>query len=189
MIWLLLGLALWTGLYLFRSAAPSARAALQDRLGDASKGLIALGLVLSVVLMVIGYRGAAFIPVWTPPAFFGHINNLLMLFAFYVYFITATKPGTAWVMDKTKNPQLTGFKIWAVAHLLANGDLASLVLFGGLLAWAVAQVILSKRVPSLVNRETGKISSPFVHAGLALGVYALVAGVHIWLGVNPFGTL
>ena len=184
---LIIGLILWTALHLMRCAAPGVRQALHDKLGLGAKGLIAIGILVSVGLMVVGYRGAEFIPIWTPPAFFGHINNLLMLFAFYVYFQTATAPGTAWIMGNTKNPQLTGFKIWAFAHLLANGDLASILLFGGLLAWAVVQVILGKKTPSLVDRSKARITSPVVHLAVSLGVFVIVAGIHIWLGVNPFG--
>lgn len=187
MILLILGLLLWTACHLARSAAPDFRQSLTDGFGETSKGIMAVGILLSVALMIFGYRSAAFIPVWNPPAFFTHINNLLMLFALYVYFQTATKPGTAWIMSHTKNPQLTGFKIWAVAHLLVNGDLAAIILFGGLLGWAVVQVIFSKRVPSMVDRETAKIDSPFVHLGLVLAVFVGIAIVHTLLGRWPFG--
>lgn len=187
MFLLLLGLVLWTGLHLLRAGAPDLRASLTERFGEGSKGIVAVGIIASVVLMVIGYRSADFIIVWSPPGFLTHVNNLLMLLAFYVYFTTATKPGTAWIMGSVKNPQLTGFKIWAFAHLLVNGDLASVVLFGGLLAWAVVQVILGNRIPSAVDRSKAPISSPFVHLGLVLGVLVVVAGIHTWLGYFPFG--
>lgn len=184
---LILGLILWSVLHYFRAIAPGARQSLTDKMGAASKGLVALGILASLVLMVIGYRSADFIPIWNPPGFFGHINNFLMLFAFYVYLQTATKPGTAYAMGNIKNPQLTGFKIWAFAHLLANGDLASIVLFGGLLAWAVGQVILSKRTVSLVDRDKASIDQPAVHLVLVAIAYMIVAGIHMALGVNPFG--
>lgn len=187
MVLLILGLILWTGLHYMRTASPGLRQSLQDKLGDGSKGLIGVGIILSIVLMVLGYRWSDYVQVWYPPSFFGHINNLLMILAFYMYFTTATKPGTAWVFGNLKNPQLTGFKVWTVAHLLANGDLSSIVLFGGLLAWAVGQVILGKRVPSLVDRSTAPISNPVVHLGIVIAVFVGVALIHMWLGVNPFG--
>lgn len=187
MILLILGLIIWTGLHLLRCGAPDVRQSMTDRFGDASKGIVAVGILFSVGLMILGYRNAAFIPVWNPPAFMTHINNLLMFFALYVYFQTATKPGTAWVMGNTRNPQLTGFKIWAAAHLLVNGDLAAIILFGGLLAWAILQVIMSKRQPSLVDRDTAKITSPVAHLGLVVVAYAVIAGAHTLLGRWPFG--
>ena len=78
----------------------------------------------------------------------------------------------------SSHPQLTGFKVWAAAHLLVNGDLASILLFGGLLAWAVVEVIFSKRVPGLVNRDSAPISSPIVHLGLVVVAFGVVAGIH-----------
>ena len=191
MAWLalILGLALWAGLHLMRRVAPAARGALTDRLGEGSKGVIALGLVASIVLMWLGYRALPFIPVWSPPGFLTHINNLLMIFAFYVFLQTTTRPGTAFVMGRIKNPQLTGFKIWALAHLLVNGDLAAIVLFTGLLAWAVAEVVISARTPAhpLVDREAAKITSPWIHLGLTLAATLGVMLVHHWLGVTPWG--
>lgn len=189
MAWVLLiaGLALWTGAHLFRAVMPDRRAALQERFGDGSKGMVALAILLSLVLIVLGYRATPTIQVWYPPAFLTHVNNLLMLFAFYVYLQTATKPGTAFVMGNVRNPQLTGFKIWAVAHLLVNGDLAAILLFVGMIGWAVAEVIVTKRTPSLVNRDKAKITSPVVHLGLTLGVVAVVMGIHHLLGVTPWG--
>lgn len=183
---LILALALWSGLHLMRAVAPGARAALQGRLGDGSKGVIALGLLVSVGLMVLGSNLVPFVAIWTPPSFFTHINNLLMFVAFYMFLTTATQPGTAFVFGNLKNPQLTGFKVWAFAHLLVNGDLASILLFGGLLAWAVVEVIMTKRTPSLVDRGDAKITSPFVHLGIVVVAFAVVAVVHsIWRW--PFG--
>lgn len=184
---MIFGLILWTGLHLIRSLAPDFRQSLSDRLGSGSKGIITLGILVSVGLMIVGYRSADFIPVWNPPAFFTHLNNLLMLLAFYIFFQTSTQLGTAWILGNSQNPQLIGFKTWTIAHLLVNGDLASIILFGWLLVWAVVEVIASKRTPSLVDRSTAPISSPVVHLALVLVVFAIVASIHTWLGYNPFG--
>ena len=183
MLWLILGVILWVDGHLWRRVFPG----LSERLGKMAYPASAITIIVSVVLMVIGYRSASFIPVWSTPEFFTHINNLLVLFAFYVYLMTATKPGTAFVMGNVKNPQLTGFKIWALAHLLVNGDLASIILFGGLLAWAVIEVIVIKRYGEKFDRSKAKITSPLVHLGLVAVVFTIVAAVHVWLGVNPFG--
>lgn len=183
---LLFGLALWSGLHLTRSVAPDTRAALQNRLGDGAKGVITLGVLASVGLMVWSANIVPFVTIWSPPGFLTHVNNLLMLLAFYIFLTSATQTGTAFVFGSLKNPQLTGFKVWAAAHLLVNGDLASILLFGGLLAWAVAEVIFSKRVPGLVDRGTAPIASPWVHLGLVLVAFVGVAAIHaIWRW--PFG--
>jgi uncharacterized membrane protein len=181
MILLLIGLALWWGAHLFKRLAPAARA----RLGDPGKGLVTIALVASIVLMVIGYRGAEFIPVWTPPAFLVHVNNLLMILAFYLYAASGAK---TWITTKIRHPQLTGFKAWAVAHLLVNGDLAAIVLFGGLLAWAVVTVIILNRAarewippgPVPARKEITALVATLVVVGI-------VMGIHNWLGVQPWG--
>jgi len=187
MILLLLGLALWSGLHLLRSLAPERRQQLWDRFGGKSKGMISIGILVSLAMMIVGYRMANFIPVWTPPSFFTHINNLLMVFALYVFFTTATKPGTAWIMGDVRNPQLMGFTIWAFAHLVVNGDLASILLFGGLRVWGFAEVKASKQTPSLVDRSTAPISSPVVHLAVVIVALVVIIGLHMWLGPSPVG--
>ncbi len=181
MTWMVLGLALWWGAHLFKRLAPSRRAAL----GDAGKGLATAGIVAGVVLMVIGYRGAGQIDLWYPPAFLTHVNNLLMLLAVYLYAASGMKTRITRVV---RHPQLTAVKTWAVAHLLVNGDLASLILFGGILAWAVVEVIVINRAeprpalnpPAAIGKEIGAV----VGAVVVMGV---IGWLHNWLGVWPFG--
>jgi uncharacterized membrane protein len=82
---------------------------------------------------------------------------------------------------------LTGVIVWAVAHLLVNGDVASLVLFGWLGAWAVANMMLiNSREPAWVRPEPGPLSGDIRLAAIALVVFALLAAVHTWLGYYPF---
>lgn len=189
MILIVLGLAFWCGAHLFKRLAPERRA----EMGDAARGVVALGVVAGVVLMVIGYRGsdwlgipgADFVFLWDPPRFLVHLNNLLMLFAFYLYAASGMKTRITRVI---RHPQLTAVKVWAVAHLLVQGDLASVVLFGGLLAWAVVSVILINRAvprpappaPASVGREIGAVIGAVV-------VMVVVMLIHNWLGVQPWG--
>jgi uncharacterized membrane protein len=178
---IMLGLLLWWGAHLFKRLAPARRAAL----GDAGKGLVAVGVLAGVVLMVMGYRGNTAPDLWYPPAFLTHMNNLLMLLAVYLYAASGMKTA---ITRKIRHPQLTAVKTWAVAHLLVNGDLASIVLFGGLLAWAVVEVILinraepvwTKNPPAPIGKEIGAV----VGAVLVTGA---IGWVHNWLGVWPFG--
>jgi uncharacterized membrane protein len=181
---LILGMALWVGTHFFKRLMPAQRAAM----GDKGKGVIAVGVILSLLLIIYGYRAADLITVWTPPAFLTGINNVLMVFAFYVYGSSAAKPAKVWIGTKLRHPQLTAVKIWAVAHLLVNGDLASVVLFGGMLAWAVASVIL-------INKAEGPWTPPpqapkrkeYVLIGITVVLVIIVSLIHIAMGVNPFG--
>ncbi len=186
MLLIVIGLGIWIAAHLLRSCAKDYRALLQQRFGNASKGIMAVIILLSLALMIIGYRGADTVLLWAPPVWLTYVNNVLMLAALYIYFTTATKPGTAFIFGSLKNPQLTGFIVWAVAHLLVNGDLASVVLFGGLLIWAVAQIAVSGKSVSLVDQATAPISSPWVHLGLVAGMFVLIVLLHNWIGVRPF---
>ncbi|MGR3490564.1 MAG: NnrU family protein [Shimia sp.] len=183
MILLILGLALWVAGHLWGRFAP----ALYTRIGPAAKGISAIVIVVSVVLMVIGYRAAPTIVIYALPPWATYLNNVLMVAAFWTYLATATPRGTAWIVGNLRHPQLTGFKIWAIAHLLVNGDVSSLILFGGLLAWAVVEVILMNRDAPSEAPERGKITSPWGHAALVIVVFIAVAAIHAWLGKNPFG--
>ncbi|MCV3272200.1 NnrU family protein [Roseobacter sinensis] len=177
------GLILWTLAHYFKRLAPDRRAAL----GDPGKGLVAVGVVAGLVLMILGYRGAEFIYVWQPPTFMVHVNNTLMLIAFWVYGSSAAKTAKAWPASKIRHPQLTGFKIWAAAHLLVNGDLASILLFGGLLGWAVGEVILINRAePHWTPPEPAGTATYVRLAVISLVLFGLVAAIHNWLGVWPF---
>lgn len=189
MLLIILGLIIWIAAHAARRLAPNIRQSLEEKLGSGAKGVMALAIVAGLVLMIVGYRNAAEVPLWVPPLWLTHVNNLLMIVALWILLTTVTKPGTAFIMGSMKNPQLTGFKIWAFAHLLVNGDLASVVLFGGLLLWAVLQVIIAKRTPQaeLVNPDAAPISSPWVHLALVVVVFLAVTFAHNWLGVWPFG--
>jgi len=184
MMILVLGLLVWGAAHFYKRLMPAQRAAM----GDKGKGLVAVLVILSLVMMIYGYRAADFIPVWTPPAFLTGINNVLMVFAFYMYGASAAKPAKVWIGTKVRHPQLTAVKIWAFAHLLVNGDAASILLFGGMLAWAVVSVIM-------INKAEGPWTPPpqaparkeYVLIGITLVLVIIVSTVHVLLGVNPFG--
>ena len=180
---LILGMILWVGAHYFKRLMPDQRAAL----GDKGKGVIAVALVVSLVLIIIGYRGAAFIDVWYPPSFLTHVNNLLMVLAFWVYGSSAAKGAKAWPANKTRHPQLMAVKIWATAHLLVNGDLASIILFGGMLAWAVGSVILiNKAEPAWTPPPAAGKATYIRLIVITAVVFVVVVGIHSWLGVSPF---
>ena len=177
---LVAGLLLWTAAHFFKRVAPERRAAM----GDAGRGVVTVLILISLGLMIWGYRGAEFIYVWAPPSFLTHVNNLLMLAAIFVFGMSAT---TGRLRGKMRHPQLTAVKIWAVAHLLVNGDLASIVLFGGMLAWAVAEVIVINKSEEWVRPEPGEAKKDIVLVVITIVVYIVVSLIHLWLGVSPFG--
>lgn len=181
MAWLLLGLLLWSGAHLFKRLAPARRAAM----GDRGKGVVALLLVASVVLMVMGYKAWDAPQVWVPAAANTHVNNLLVLLGFYLYAASGMKTAAARAI---RHPQLTAIALWATAHLLVNGDAASVVLFGWLLAWALVEIVVINRAqpawtpppPAPLGKEVGAV----VGAVLVTGLVGLIHG---WVGPWPFG--
>ncbi len=178
---LILGLALWCGGHFFKRIAPDARAGM----GAKARGPIALVLLAGIILMVIGYRmsdGAVF---WgRHPATVG-INNLLMLLSVYLFAVSGMKTALA---RKMRHPMLAAVKVWAIAHLLVNGDVPSFILFGGLLAWAVSEVIVINRAEPNWTPPPAKPASKEVIAVVAtLVVYAVIVAIHYALGYPTFG--
>lgn len=176
---LVIGIALWALAHLFKRLAPDARA----KLGTPGRGIVAVLILLGLAFIVLGYRAAPFVAVWTPPSFMVHINNLLMLIAVFVYGMSAT---TGRLRGKMRHPQLTAVKIWAVAHLLVNGDLASIILFGSMLAWAVAEVVIINKTSDWDRPEPGSAKKDVLLVVITLVMFAVITGIHAWLGVWPF---
>ncbi len=183
---LILGLVLWTVAHFFKRVAPVRRASLQDRLGNASKGVFALALLAALALIIIGFRGAPHIPVYEPPTFLRHVNNLLMLLAVALFGLGNSKSRFRGAL---RHPMLTGAAVWAVAHLLANGDLASVFLFGWMLLWAIAQMrLINRSEPDYIPPEPGTAAGDIRLGVITLVIFGAIAGVHTWLGYFPFGS-
>jgi len=133
---LVFGLAVFFGAHIFTTLRAQ-RAALIARVGERSyKGAYALVSFIGILLIGYGfarYRAAGMIEIWDPPRWLRHVNNLLLWPAF-VCVAAAYIPGD--IKRVLKHPMLVGIKLWAVGHLLANGDLGSIILFGSFLLWA-----------------------------------------------------
>lgn len=185
MVLLILGLVLWSAAHVFKRAAPGPRHAIAGRLGAGpSRGVFALLIVTGLVLMIFGYRAAPFTPVYDPPGWGVHVNNLAMLAAVALFGMGASKGrARSWL----RNPMLTGVLVWAGAHLLVNGDAASLLLFGGLGLWAAVNIVLiDTRAGPWQRPEPGPALGDLRLAVITLVVFAVIAAIHTWLGVWPF---
>ena len=183
---LILGLALWWASHLYPIYLPARRAAAHRRLGEKLyKSAFSMFSVIAVAFIVMGYQKAGLIAVWTPPLWTTHLNNLLMLVAIFLFITKFAKSG---VRRQIRHPMLAGVKVWAVAHLLVNGDLASIVLFGGLLAWAVVAMIGSSRRDGAWQRPAGGgIAGLIRHGVIAVVVFLAIVGVHgLLFGVSTF---
>ncbi len=182
MIWLLVGLALWFASHLFKRLAPEMRSQMSEQ---GAKGLVSLASLGGIALMIIGYRGWDAPLIWSPPEFLTSFNNLFMLLAVYLFVASSTKPALA---RKIRHLMLGGVKVWAFAHLLVNGDLASIVLFGGLLLWSVASMLLINRAEPEWQRPGASSAANEIKTLVLTAVIVIVIGyIHNWLGYWPFG--
>ncbi|MDM0069196.1 NnrU family protein [Variovorax sp. J31P207] len=185
---LVLGLVLFLGIHSVSIVAPAWRDAQVARRGErAWKGMYALASLAGLLLLIHGYGLARQAPVvlYTPPTGLRHLALLLMLPVFPLLF-AAYLPGR--IQRAARHPMLLAVKLWATAHLLANGTLADVLLFGAFLAWAVADRISVKRraVPRSVPGAPPSAVNDIVVVVGGLGVYAaFLFKVHGWLTGMP----
>ncbi len=182
---LLLGVFLWIDAHWIKRLVPNLRQALNNKMGEGpARGVIAMMILASLAMMIVGYRGSEFTPVYTPFSWAGHLNNLLMVVAVICMGAGSSKGRMQTWM---RHPMLTGVVIWTVAHLLVNGDVASIILFGGLGVWALISMFLINRAEGRWERPAaGPIIGDIRLLVISTVVFAVIAGIHIWLGHNPF---
>ena len=177
---LILGVLLWSGAHVFGRIAPARRAAM----GPAGRGPVALAIVAGIVLMGWGYLGANGPVFWgRTPALTG-INNLLMLLSLYLFAVSGLKTRLA---QYIRHPQLTAVKLWAVAHLLVNGALEDLILFGGLLAWGVVEVIILNRQTTWTKPDPAPAKKEIRAVLGTLLIYGGFVAIHYGRGYYVFG--
>ena len=189
---LILGLVLFLGVHSVRVFAEGWRAGARARLGEgAYKGLYTLASVAGLVLIVWGYGLARQQPVvlWLPPVWTRHLAALLTVPAF-ILLVAAYVPGNS-IKAKVHHPMILGVKVWALAHLLANGMLADLLLFGGFLVWAALCFRAARQRDRAggVNYPPGRMGPTLATVGVGLLAWA---GFAFWahavlIGVRPFG--
>jgi uncharacterized membrane protein len=173
---LILGLVVLLGDHVFVTFR-GARARMIEQLGqNGYRALFSIVAIIGLALVIWGYgeyRAHEWVQVWSPPAFMRHITVGLMLFA--VIFITAAFIPSH-IKMKLKHPMLASIKTWALAHLLSNGDLGSIILFGSFLGWGVYARIAAKR-----RGDLGATTAP---AGWTNDVIVVVLGIVIFLALG-----
>ncbi len=181
---LIAGLLLWSGAHLGAAARAPLRGRLIDRIGIGPyKGIFSLVILLSIGLMVSGWQSMSPAPLYQPPHFLRHVTMLLMVFA-VILFIGARFPSN--IRHWLRHPQLTGVKTWALAHLLSNGEPRSLLLFGGLLAWAVLSVIVINRREGAWKRPApAGFGATALHVGVGIALTAALVFAHPWIAGVP----
>ena len=189
----LLGLILFLGIHCVSIVAPGWRMRQVAVRGEGPwKGIYSVVAAIGLAALIYGYGLARHdgIVLYTPPTFLRHLSLLLMVAVFPLLF-AAYLPGR--ISRAAKHPMLLAVKIWATAHLLANGSLPDVLLFGSFLAWAVVdRISLKRRPPEVSHGAPAAPPRPFNDVIAIVGglvVYAaFLLGVHRWLiGVSPLG--
>ncbi len=203
MTWLIVGLVLFLGAHSTRIFAEGWRARTVERLGEKPwKGVVSVLSLAGFLLIIWGYGLARQSPVvvWSPPRGMNHLAALLTLVAF-VLLVAAYVPRNA-IKARLRHPMVLGVKVWALAHLLANGTLAALVLFGAFLLWAVLDFRAARgrdRAAAQADADAAAVVAAGAPATSGVGTLAAVvigaaawAGFAFWahgawIGVRPLG--
>jgi uncharacterized membrane protein len=189
---LILGLILFLGPHSLRIFADSWRGAQIARIGERPwKGLYSLVSIAGFALLIWGYgqARAATIMLWQPPVWTHYLAALFVLVAF-VLVVAAYVRGTR-IKSALHHPMILGVKSWAFGHLIANGTLADVVLFGSFLAWAIADFAASRRRDRLAGTVYPAGTAGRDAIAIAIGVVAwAVFAFYLherWIGVRPLG--
>ncbi len=185
MVCLWVGLAMWCGIHFFPSLGRGPRAKLIGVMGAGPyKGVFALSIVASIVVIVLGWRAATPVDIYHPPAW-GRIAALVLTFAAFV--LMAGAQGKSNIRRLLRHPQLTGAVLWAVGHLLANGDNRSVWLFGVIGVWATLEMVLINRRDGAWERpDRQPITGDIVAAAIGAVLFVVLMLAHPYLfGASP----
>jgi uncharacterized membrane protein len=189
----LIGLIIFLGSHSCRIFAESWRNQMIDRIGEVKwKGLYTITSLIGFVIMVIGYGQArqSTVVLWQPNSFLIYIALVLNLIAFI--FLAGSSPSNNAIRLKLKHPMILGVKVWALAHLISNGTLVDLILFGAFLIWAILDFRSARKRPIHIA-EQAQVSIKATAITIAIGAILWVAfifGLHQYLiGVSPLAQL
>ena len=192
MLLLILGLILFLGMHSARLFAANKRASFIAAKGPlAWKGMYALVSIVGFVLIIYGYGQARMSPtwLWISPVWTRHLAALLTIPAF-ILIVATYIPGSC-IKARVGHPMLLGVKFWALAHLIANGSLSDLLLFGGFLAWATALFVVSRKRDRAAGVSYGKGKPVMDAVVVVVGLVAWAAFAFYlhgaWIGVKPMG--
>ncbi len=200
---LILGLVLFLGVHALRVFAGGTREKLIGAMGPfVFKAFYSIVSIIGLLLIVSGYVAARIEPIvlYTPPMGMAHAASLLTLVAF-IFLAAAYIPGNI-ILRKLKHPMTLAVKVWAVAHLLSNGTLADVLLFGGFLVWSVLVYRSARRrqpvgnpglsnLPALIASRPPSMLASLLTLVIGMGAWAWFAfqGHALLIGVAPFGVM
>lgn len=183
---LVMGVFLWSSIHFIPAVAIDFRKNLIEKLGENPyKGIFSLLMALAVYLVISGWKATIPESIYLPALWARHAATLLVLFGFILFFSPYASTNFKRVL---RHPQLTGVACWGIGHLLVNGEARSIVLFGGLAAWAIIEtMLLNRRDGAWVKPGSAPVKNDLILVLAGAVIYAVVAMSHQWLfGVSPF---
>lgn len=186
MVLLSVGVLLFALVHFIPSLMPELKNSGMQKLGEGGyKGLFSLLLMASFGLMIYGWRTAEFSYLYNAPVSLKSTALAIMALAFLLFAASSLKTR---LKRYIRHPQLTGVALWAVAHLLMNGDSRSVVLFTGLGLWAIlSMVFINRREGSWNKEDIPALSAEFILITVAAATIAVTVAVHPWIsGVSVF---
>jgi len=184
---LIFGIALFTSVHLVSSVAPASCASLKEAIGDnAFRVAYAVLALLGIVLIVIGWRSAVPVVVYAPPPWGQSVAFFLMFIAIFLFGVSH---GKSQVKRLLRHPQLIAVLLWSTAHLLANGDIRSVILFGSLGAWALVEIpLLNRRDGEWQRPPRANMRSELISAAVSVVVFLVLIALHPYIaGVSALG--
>ncbi len=177
---LILGLLLWTLIHFFPSVAKCTRGLVINKIGIGPyKGLFAILIITSVVLIVLGWRSIDPIDIYNPQSWGRHVTFFLVLLTF-ILFVAARRATN--IKRVLRHLQLTGLVLWSIGHLFANGDNRSLILFSWLGVWAIIEMILiSRREGEWIKPELVSVKNDVITVIGGCVLYAVLLIAHPYL--------
>lgn len=185
MIWLILGVLLWSIAHLVPTLARPMRQTLIDRLGTGGyRAAFSLVVLLSIGLMVVGWRSTSEVTIYQLPAWSRPTGFLLMIVSFILF--GAANYKTA-IKRLVRHPQLTAMIVWAISHLITNGSTRALVLFGGLGLWAILEIpLINARDGVYTAPESPGLKTEIKGIAISAIIFIVVVFLHPYFaGVSP----
>lgn len=181
---LILGLLLWSGVHFIPSLAIPLKTRWINALGDKGYQIsFSLIVVLSLVLIVFGWRSISPSMLYTPLAAMRPVSMVLMVLAFLLF---GASHHVTRIKQIIRHPQLTSMMIWSFAHLLSNGDSRSVVLFGGMGIWALLEIFaINRREGDWVKADIPSWPVEIKGSVISLVIFAVVAAAHPYIAGVP----
>jgi uncharacterized membrane protein len=185
MIWLVSGIVVWATIHFVPSVLPGVRGKMITAMGEKTySGLFALVVLGALIMIIGGWRTTVPVAIYAPPGWGPNFAFLLMFAAVVLFGAAHSRTNIKRVI---RHPQLTGMMFWSIAHILSNGDLRSLVLFGGLGAWAMAEMsLINHREGMWVKPDRASLKSEAIGATIGTVVFLVLVALHPYFaGVSP----